>query len=213
MLSLVIKSSIQTVLQLFNSVEWDWNAIRDRGWFFLTTWLFSQKQGHILGCPSIVLHYTIAVVHKRVIKKKQLMQSSFLVVDRKHDRFVFLCVSPFHGRAISEGHRNQAVCTSLFCWHGSLKSLWPPGTGRIEGNRPTLCPSRCLRGVLCRAKPNFITQTLGCLIMHRVFLPRKKPPSFDIYIFKCVRCAQNGEKPKQSTQHLPSRLWVKTNHK
>lgn len=130
MLSLVIKSSIQTVLQLFNSVEWDWNAIRDRGWFFLTTWLFSQKQGHILGCPSIVLHYTIAVVLKRVIKKKQLMQSSFLVVDRKHDRFVLLCVSPFHGRAISERHRNQAVCTSLFCWHGSLKSLWPPETGR-----------------------------------------------------------------------------------
>lgn len=56
MLSLVIKSSIQIVLQLFSSVEWDWNTICDRGCCFFIfphyLALFLKARGH----PWLVFH-------------------------------------------------------------------------------------------------------------------------------------------------------------
>lgn len=153
MLSLVIKSSIQIVLLLFNSVEWDWNTICDRDWgfcFFHYLALFLNARAH----PWLLFHNS--AVHNssgaETCHKKQLTQSSFLVVDRKHDRFVLFCVSAFHGRAISGQHGNQALHTSLFCWHSSLKSLWPPENGRIEEHRAILCPSSCPKRELWRAQ-------------------------------------------------------------
>lgn len=104
---------------------------------------------HILGCPSIILHYTIAVVQKPVIKKPA---HTVIFPGSRQERFVIaLCFSfPWKDR-----FRRTQKSGSLFCWRGSLKSLWPPETGRTEEHRATLYPSRCLRGEALKNQNKF----------------------------------------------------------
>lgn len=72
----------------------------------------------------------------------------FLLVERKHNRFVLPCVSAFHTRAISGGYGEQPVCISLFSWCVSLKPHHC-GHWRLEGLKsiqPSYVPQNSSEG-------------------------------------------------------------------